>query len=137
MHDPIEDAIATIIMRVADPHPDPGAALVNLTPHPVTLCLDGGDVTLPSVGVARCQVGRERARILTPSNLSSEPVPVNATTFGQVTGLPEYTPCLAYIVSRVIAEALPARRDLYCVDDTVRDDQGRVIGARALCQVQP
>lgn len=40
-----------------------------------------------------------------------------------------------YVVSRQVAEAAPERDDLYVVDDTVQDDQGRIIGDRGLARI--
>jgi hypothetical protein len=62
-------------------------------------------------------------------------VPVNRTQFGVVTGLPDPQPDTIYIVSAVVAQAVPDRPDVFIVDDAVRDEQGRIIGARALAHV--
>lgn len=44
--------------------------------------------------------------------------------------LPAPQPGVAYIVSRVVAEAARGRDDLFIVDDAVRDGEGRIVGAR-------
>jgi hypothetical protein len=62
-------------------------------------------------------------------------VPVNRTQFGAVTGLPEPQPDTIFVVSALVAQAVPDRPDVFIVDDAVRDEQGRVIGARALAHV--
>jgi hypothetical protein len=62
-------------------------------------------------------------------------VPVNQTRFGEVFGLPEPQPDTIYVVSALVAQAVPDRSDVFVVDDTVRDEQGRIIGCRALAHV--
>jgi len=44
-------------------------------------------------------------------------------------------PDTIYVVSALVAQAVPERQDVFIVDDAVRDDQGRIIGARALAHV--
>lgn len=65
------------------------------------------------------------------------PVQVYQATPGPVEGLPEPDPAcrVRYIVSRVVAEAARGRADLLIPDDTVRDEQGRIIGCRALARL--
>lgn len=107
----------------------------NPCPHPITLIgRDGQQVTLSPIGSpARCAVEREGVGELTVDRGLT--VPVNQTRFGTVTGLPEPEDGVWYIVALPVAQALPGRRDLYVVDDSVRDAEGRIIGARALAQV--
>jgi len=53
-----------------------------------------------------------------------------------VTGYcPEPQEGTIFIVSALTAQAVPDRQDVFIVDDAVRDDQGRIIGARALAHV--
>jgi hypothetical protein len=110
--------------------------LVNLTPHP--LCLmpggpEGPTVTIPPSGiVARCATSRVQVDTV---SLDGVTVPVNKTEFGEVTGLPDPQEGTIYIVSSLVAQAVPDRQDVFIVDDAVRDEQGRIIGARALAHV--
>ena len=110
--------------------------IINLTPHELKLMPDGPTgpvVTIPPSGqVARCTVDRVQADTVTVDGIS---VPVNQTRFGQVENLPEPKPDTIYIVSAIVAQATPERSDVFVVDDTVRDEQGRIIGARALAHV--
>ena len=110
--------------------------IVNLTPHALNLMPagpDGPTVTIPPSGqVARCTVDRVQVDTITVDGIS---VPVNKTQFGQVSGLPDPQPDTIYVVSALVAQAAPDRQDLFIVDDAIRDDQGRIIGARALAQV--
>lgn len=110
--------------------------IVNLTPHDIYF-RDSHDsepwLAAPASGqVARCSEEREGVgRVTTDSGVE---IPVNRVFLGEVTGLPAPQPGVAYIVSRVVAEAARGRDDLFIVDDTVRDEQGRIVGARALAR---
>lgn len=105
--------------------------LVNLTPHPINL----GSITLEPAGPApRC------ATITTqrdPLTIGGVTIPVEEISIGDVAGLPEPQEGLAYIVSRVVAEAAPERRDLYIPNRLTRDERGRVTGCESLGQVSP
>lgn len=108
--------------------------LVNLTPHPVVLLgLGGGTVTIPPSGtVARCAVRREP---LGRVDLEGLAVPIRELEYWAVEGLPRPAPSTLYLVSSVVAQAVQ-RDDVVIVDEVVRDEQGRVIGARALARLQ-
>ena len=110
--------------------------LVNLTPHALVIMPEGPDgptVTIPPSGqVARCATSRVQVDTVTVDGIT---VPVNRTEFGAVTGLPDPQPDTIYIVSSLVAQAVPDRQDVFIVDDAVRDEQGRIIGCRALAHV--
>jgi hypothetical protein len=93
----------------------------------------GPTVTIPPSGqVARCAVNRVQVDTVTVNGVS---VPVNKTQFGTVSDLPDPQPDTIYVVSALVAQAVSNRPDVFMVDDAVRDDQGRIIGARALAHV--
>ena len=110
--------------------------IVNLTPHALNLMPAGPTgpvVTIPPSGqVARCATSRVQVDTVTVDGIT---VPVNQTRFAAVTGLPDPQPDTIFIVSAVVAQAVPNRPDVFIVDDAVRDEQGRIIGARALAHV--
>ncbi len=110
--------------------------VVNLTPHALNLMPHGPEgsvVTIPPSGlVARCATSRVQVDTVTVGGIT---VQVNQTQFGAVTGLPDPQPDTIFIVSAVVAQAVPDRLDVFIVDDAVRDEQGRIIGARALAHV--
>lgn len=96
--------------------------LVNLTPHAINLMPDGADghiiTILPSGTVARCNTRRAQTGAIV------------------VAGLPEPQKDVYYIVSSLVAQAVLWKRDdVLIVDDTVRDNEGRIIGAQALAQI--
>ena len=105
--------------------------IINLTPHSVTFVDDAGNTVLtvdPSGQVARCSVVREKVGTIAG-------IPVNKSRFGKVENLPEPQEGTIYIVSSLAAQAVPEREDVFITDDAVRDEQGRIIGCRALAQI--
>ncbi len=110
--------------------------VVNLTPHALNLMPGGPDgptVTIPPSGqVARCATSRVQVDTVTVGGIT---VQVNQTRFGEVSGLPDPQPDTIFVVSALVAQAVPERQDVFIVDDAVRDEQGRIIGARALAHV--
>ncbi len=110
--------------------------IINLTPHPLNLMPEGPDgpmVTIPPSGlVARCAVDRVQVDTVAVDGIA---VPVNQTRFGEVSDLPDPQPDTIFVVSALVAQAVPDRQDVFIVDDAVRDEQGRIIGARALAHV--
>ena len=110
--------------------------IVNLTPHALNFMLQGPDgpvVTIPPSGlVARCATSRVQVGTVTMDGIA---IPANRTQFGAVTGLPDPQPDTIFVVSALVAQAVPDRQDVFIVDDVVRNDRGRIIGARALAHV--
>lgn len=104
--------------------------MINLTPHAISfLDKDNNLITcVPSAGVARA--AQKRVPVSTVNGIV-----VNRTEYGEAEGLPDPAKDTIYIVSVLTAQAAPDRDDLYIVDDTVRDEQGRIIGCRALAQI--
>ena len=108
--------------------------VVNLTPHEVKI-VDGGNnvvAVFPSDGVAR--VSQHDVLV---DEINS--IPVVKTEFGEVLGLPEPTEGTVFIVSRITVEVARARGlntdDLLITSGAVRDDQGRIVGCRALARL--
>lgn len=113
--------------------------LRNLTGHPLRIVL--GDSTErstvdipPDDPPARCVSEPDEPA---PSLLIGDrvvPLFRHALT-PAVTGLPAQEPATVLVVSRLVATALPERRDLVFPLHPVRDDTGRTTGCRALAQV--
>lgn len=108
--------------------------IVNLTPHAVKI-VDGGNnvvAVFPSDGVARAS-----QHDVLVDEINS--IPVVKTEFGEVLGLPEPTEGTVFIVSRITVEAARAQGlstdDLLVTSGAVRDDQGRIVGCRALARL--
>lgn len=97
----------------------------NYTPHTVTI--NGKDY--PSEGVARCT-----SEVKVVDNL--EGIDITETTFGEVFGLPEEVLGIRYIVSRIVAEAVKGKReDCFIVSETIRNEEGRIVGCKSLGRV--
>jgi len=120
--------------------------LTNLTPHDIVLIVEEFDEELkewsawPWLLPASGQVARTELRTTWLRHLAvgedGERIPLVTTSTGEVTGLPDPSDVGDWlIVSRQVAEARRDRGDLLIVDDTVRDEQGRIIGARRLASV--
>jgi len=104
--------------------------LINLTPHPITILSDGGSISIaPADKPVRCTVSTIRVGTI---NFEGVEIPLTSSKFGKVEGLPDPQPDTFLIVSRVVAEALPEREDLLIPNESVRDQEGRIIGVRSL-----
>lgn len=105
--------------------------LINLTPHDIVLVDEEGHPlgTIPPSGkVARCNTSSE---VFTTFAHDGIPIHVRRRTFtGHSNFLTKSPPKSGtyYIVSRILAEALPERRDLLIPDGVKRDDDGNIIG---------
>lgn len=107
--------------------------IINLTPHALNLIVgDKETVIQPSGTVARAATIRKQIGTI---HVDGVDVPINKTVFGDITGLPDPQTDTIYVVSMLVAQAVPHREDVFIVDDTVRDEKGRIIGARALAHV--
>lgn len=103
----------------------------NLTPHAINILDDQGQeiLVVPASGViARCSQREEVLSVI-------DGITVTRQTFGEVQDLPEPEEGTNYIVSRLVASALPERRDLLIPGPLVRDDQGQPRGCRGLSVV--
>lgn len=99
---------------------------VNLTPHEIKIP-EAGIILPPSGKVARC--------VETTVSLGTvEGIPLVNKEYGQTTDLPPEDPeCeTIYIVSAMVRQALPQRRDLASPGDLIRNSEGLVIGCRNL-----
>lgn len=107
-----------------------GVELVNLTPHDVTLVAKNGETfTIPATGdCARVGVSSE-----TIGSMFEDMFDIVRTVFDrEVVGLPAPQDGVIYLVSTLVAQASPSRRDLLVPANLVRDEAGRVVGAGAL-----
>ena len=108
--------------------------IVNLTPHALNF-LDAENrivLTVPSSGVARAAQRRESIGTIYADGVT---LPVTRSVFGAVEGLPAEQDDVIYVVSALTAQAVPKREDVFIVDDSVRDENGRIIGVRGLAHV--
>ena len=103
--------------------------IVNLTPHSVTLLSWSTNTpreVFPASGVvARCVVERH-------SVANAIGLPLFTASFGEVVGLPDHKEGNLYIVSAIVRNALPERRDLFSPADLERDEEGNITGCKSL-----
>jgi hypothetical protein len=111
--------------------------VVNLTPHPINLIGDGGEIVIPPSG--RVVRAREVREILGSIQLDGAgTLPVIRVSYAEPEGLPEELEAdTIYVVSALAASAIrehcPQVADRFVmVGDPIRDEFGRIIGARAL-----
>ena len=102
---------------------------VNLTPHALSIRMEDGSIqTIERSGVvARCAQKTEVVTVIGG-------IKVTKVTLGEVQDLPAPQEGTAYVVSRIIAEAVrdQGRTDIFIPGPALRDDQGRIIGADGL-----
>jgi hypothetical protein len=102
---------------------------VNCTPHDINLYrwYNGEAVitVIPRSGI----VPRLKMEQINVTDIND--VPIYITKAGPCEDLPEYKPGKILIVSRMIAEAYPDRGDFVFPHETVRDDEGRIIGCKS------
>lgn len=99
--------------------------IINVTPHTITLC----GTEIKSTGLARCESVVEKIGEV-------DGIKINRRSFGVVTGLPEPKGDTIYIVSQIVAQAVKGlRNDCFIVDETIRNEQGQIVGCNALAQI--
>ena len=104
--------------------------IINLTPHDVKICNDGGEVvaTYPKSGTV--------ARVATNKQIIGEidGVVIKAVSYGAIDNLPTPADGVVYIVSMVVAQAARGRSDLVSPDTApdaaVRDAAGLIVGVK-------
>ena len=108
--------------------------ILNFTPHAVTIKTASSTNTYNSVGVARADTRSQVVGYI-------DDLAIVKKTFGAVYGLPESVPNdTILIVSSLTAQAAKAENHpladrLYIVNDTVRDENGRIVACTSLAQV--
>lgn len=105
--------------------------ILNYTQHPIVIFSKSGNpIQLPRHGTARCSITR---KIVSTINIAGEQIIVNETRFGDAGGLPEERDDTIIIVSNITANVLRKfRKDIYTVDEPVRDERGIIVGCRSL-----
>tara|TARA_B100001094_G_scaffold300349_1_gene325732 strand:- start:52 stop:474 length:423 start_codon:yes stop_codon:yes gene_type:complete len=116
--------------------------IVNCTPHSIEIWGDDGRILeIEAEGAAaRCRMDTRHLGDFTigtgrTSEISDFSVPLFgiAKEMGMVTdNLPSPSNGTMYVVSKIVAAANPERDDLLLIWDTVRDEEGKVIGCRGL-----
>lgn len=99
---------------------------VNVTPHNIILC----GKTYKSKGVARCKTCERVMAVY-------KGVKINHRYYSGLEGLPEEKKGVMYIVTNEVAQAAleAGRKDIFTLDECVKDRNGNVIGYEALLAV--
>ena len=103
--------------------------ILNLTPHPVNIINGEGvmTATFPVAGPA------PRLAELVESLPAVDGLPVNKVSYSEeITNLPAPHKGVLLIVSRITAAAVTGREDILFPHGEVRDENGRILGVRAL-----
>lgn len=114
-------------------------SIINRTPHPITIIAHGTvDPALTIPAAQRGHIARVETITEHPYTLvvGGTEAPTARQRWGQITGLPVPESGVAHVVSAVVAAAaLCSTRgadDLLVPGEQVRDDDGRIVGARCL-----
>ena len=110
--------------------PAGGVRFINLTPHPVVIFTDNDRVKIPPSGVViRLKEIKEKIGTVNGVPIFRKKMVAEEGAF-----LPPQEEGTLYIVSLPVALAFRERQDFVIPDDLVRDNEGRVIGCRALAR---
>ncbi len=111
--------------------------VVNLTPHPFRLYRDGVIIRQwPAAAENQWVRVKDDVENKAPLSFADVTIPVSELTAGPLENEPPPRDGVAYIVSRLAAEA-SARSDYYFPFGEVRDEHGSIIGATGLAQWAP
>lgn len=106
--------------------------LINLTPHVISVRDENGAELLrlaPSGAVARVAEVRVPNGTIDADGVA---VPVSLVRWGEVIGLPDYQPDVAYVVSAMVAAACGVRSDVFSPGPLVRGADGQPVGCLGL-----
>mgnify|MGYP004568589415 CR=1 FL=1 len=106
--------------------------LINATPHEINFIGDDNQVILtiaPSDVLVRVS---QQTTDVDSISIDDINIPVTDNVFGDVIGLPQQQDDTVIIVSAMVSNACKTRTDLALVNQSVRDDKGRIIGCRSL-----
>ena len=98
--------------------------LINLCPHDITIVDSEGNVVLV-LPYEEGRVARVAVTEIPVENTLGHPFPVVHREWGQVTGLPDPQPGVAFVVSAAVVSACPGRKDIYSPGQLIRDEHGQ------------
>jgi hypothetical protein len=99
---------------------------INLTPHEIKIIANGNTISFPPSGTE----ARIKASTVLVDTIDN--VPIYATKYSEVTGLPQEEDGTKLIVSFMVKDRSPSRTDLLSPSSLIRDDKGVVIGCQGL-----
>ena len=119
------------------------ATIHNMTPHTITLIVEGVKVDFPSEGIIRAsQKDVKVDEIVTDLDLGNSSagftIPVFSSTFGAPEGVPENLDGI-YIVSSLAFQSLKAAgmpmEHFVIPSGTIRDESGKIIGCKGFARI--
>lgn len=108
--------------------------IVNLIPHEVNILDSSARVikTFAAASLNECVSVKYKKRVFE----SIDTFPIFNYEVASVVNLPDPVPNTYFIVSSLVAEALPHRNDLLVVAGVVRERSGRVVGCTHLARYE-
>ena len=116
----------------------------NMTPHVISIIVDGVKVDFPSEGVIRAKQEDVEVDVVASDLKVGEAgsagfiIPVFSSTFGAPEGVPEKLDGI-YIVSSLAYQSLKATgydmSHFVVPSGTIRDEQGRIIGCKGFARI--
>lgn len=103
--------------------------IVNLTPHMLNVRrTDGTWLDVPPSGqVARVSENRTHVQVQ-----GFDGIAVTVATYGQVENLPDPQDGVIFIVSALVLQRVPHRRDVFAPGTLIRNDAGQPVGCDGL-----
>lgn len=108
------------------------AKIVNLTPHEINIYEDDRhikDIPVSGLPVPRCHQSQALVGYV-------DDIEITRQSFGEVENLPAPKVGTFFVVSRMVAEAVPERGDLLVPGPLVRDHDGKPCGCRGLAIIK-
>lgn len=102
-------------------------AIINLTPH--ILNIVHGDL------ITEVKPEEKPARVSSKVEVVgyiNDNIPLYDTIYGDVIDLPAQQDGVIYVVSRIVKNCVPDRKDVLVPGNLLRDDKGNVIGCNGL-----
>jgi len=120
------------------------ATIHNMTPHVISIIVDGVKVDFPSEGIIRAaQKDEQVGEVVTDLKIGEAgsagfTIPVFSSTFGAPEGVPEKLDGI-YIVSSLAFQSLKAAgydmSHFVVPSGTIRDESGKIIGCKGFARI--
>ena len=98
--------------------------LINLCPHDITI-VDGDGNVIEVLPHEEGRLARVSVKEVPVENTLGRPFPVVRREWGEVVGLPDPQPEVAFVVSAAGVSACPGRADLFSPGRLIRDEHGQ------------
>ena len=110
-----------------------GITIINKTPHPIHLILNKDTKSETSLVFDKCDnpIRLYETDVVVDGFFANDVyIEIKHKQYSQA-DLPDIKVNTFYIVSAMVANKFPTRSDLLIVNDTVRDENGRIIGCES------